>query len=219
MCSSSYLSWCGDRPFIGENRFLCLILMFTAEDFALMPLVCGQKPLTARVCRREEPQPSSWCHSQLPNRFTFDLVPLNSKSFCVWCKKEYWQFACNYCPLKKQTGPSRSCPSPRKEASGAEDEGHKTKPSRKKRNSFQEKRGSGSSLDLHTPWWWCERCCWWRTDRHSCSLGDKSPWEQKQREDIITEPPGGFEERQRRAQKGKKLQMFQNWALPGGFLQ
>lgn len=29
---------------------------------------------------------------------------------------------------------------------------------------------------LHTLWWWCARCCWWRTDRRSCSLGDKSPW-------------------------------------------
>lgn len=32
------------------------------------------------------------------------------------------------------------------------------------------------SFHLHTLWWWCERCCWWRTDRRSCSLGDKSPW-------------------------------------------
>ena len=32
------------------------------------------------------------------------------------------------------------------------------------------------SSHLHTLWWWRARCCWWRTDRRSCSLGDKSPW-------------------------------------------
>lgn len=29
---------------------------------------------------------------------------------------------------------------------------------------------------LHTLLWWCAHCCWWRTGRCSCSLGDKLPW-------------------------------------------
>lgn len=46
------------------------------------------------------------------------------------------------------------------------------------KSTEKQKRGKERSCHLHTLWWWCAHCCWWRTGRCSCSLGDKSPWNQ-----------------------------------------
>lgn len=46
------------------------------------------------------------------------------------------------------------------------------------KSTEKQKRGKEWSCHLHTLWWWCAHCCWWRTGRCSCSLGDKSPWNQ-----------------------------------------